>query len=89
MCIRDRPEIFDSCFEFEKIDVYFTTFHENHPEHHQPYFVINPVNEVEKINDDMSLVWKYNFEEMKERVSKGLLVEGYVWENLKGMENYL
>lgn len=50
---------------------------------------MNAVNKVNRIHNDGSLEWFFDFIEMKDRVSKGQDIYGYTCDNLKGMENYL
>jgi len=42
-----------------------------------------------QINSDGTLKWFYDFAEMKDRISKGLLVERGTCNNLIGVEKYI
>lgn len=84
-----QPEIFDSCYIFGEIYVYCMTHEKNHPQIKESFWQMTGVNKVVSISTDGTLNWLYNFEEMKDRISKGLIVEGGTCDNLKGMEKYL
>lgn len=77
-----RPEIFDSCFFIEDISVYCLTYEYRH-------YQLNEVNKVISINSEGTLKWLYDFNEMKERISKGFLAEKGICINLIGVEKYI
>jgi len=76
------PEIFDLCFVIERVNVYCLTYESTH-------YQLNEVNKVIQINSDGTLKWFYDFAEMKDRISKGLLVERGTCNNLIGVEKYI
>jgi hypothetical protein len=76
------PGIFDLCFVIEKVNVYCLTYENTH-------YQLNEVNRVIQINSDGTLKWFYDFDEMKDRISKGLLVERGTCKNLIGVEKYI
>jgi len=84
-----QTDIFDSCFKFEEIYVYTMTLETHHPQVKEKFWQMTGVNKVRKINDDGSLEWLFDFEEMKDRVSKGLIVEGGTCDNLRYMSDNL
>jgi len=59
------------------------TFEKKHQQVNQVFWQMTGVNKVIQINDDGSLKWLYDFDEMKDRVSKGLIDEGGTCENLR------
>lgn len=83
------PKIFDSCFAFEEIYTYYITREKKSQKIIESYLQMNAVNKVNIINNDGSLDWLFDFNEMKDRVLKGQDLFGYTCENLKGMEKYL
>jgi hypothetical protein len=76
------PDIFDSCFIIENVSAYCLTFEQTH-------YQLNEVNRVILINNDGTLKWLYDFNEMKERISKGFLAERGTCINLIGVEKYI
>jgi hypothetical protein len=76
------PEIFDSCFIIENVSAYCLTYEQTH-------YQLNEVNRVILINNDGTLKWLYDFNKMKERISKGFLAEKGTCITLIGVEKYI
>lgn len=76
------PEIFDLCFVIEEVNVYCLTYENTH-------YQLNEVYRVIQINSDGTLKWFYDFDEMKDRISKGFLAEKGTCINLIGVEKYI
>jgi hypothetical protein len=75
------PTFFDHHYCIEESFIYVLT---NEKSHYQ----LNPIN-YGTADEAENIVWKYSFEEMKDRVSKGLLFFGDVCGNIIGLEGLL
>jgi hypothetical protein len=69
------PEVFDLYFTIVKVSVYCLTIE---PSHYQ----LNEVNKVSEINNNGTIKWLYDFDEMKDRISRGLCADGSICNNL-------
>lgn len=69
-----KPDVFDKNFQITEATVYCLTNEVNH-------YQLNDLNKTERIENGC-LVWKYSFEEMNERISRGMLYDGNICENI-------
>lgn len=75
------PEYFHNYYSFEESILYVLT-------NELSYYQLNPINKG-WVNGNREILWKYDFEETKVRVSKGLLYDGTIHKGIIGLENLL
>ncbi|MEQ9220100.1 MAG: hypothetical protein RLO17_18745 [Cyclobacteriaceae bacterium] len=77
-----KSEVFDNNYEIIQATVYCLINNETH-------YTLTDLNITENINKNGDLEWRYNFDQMIERISMGLSLNGIPVSNLIGIEKDL